>query len=230
MRAVSQELQQILPQELRLPVAIATGLATLAVLTLALAIGSRRPPVSFDRAVQLAVGSAPPAPSTLARLIDFAGEPVGLAGLAALLVGISLLLRRQRIAVLVPVGIGLSISVTSALKPLVGRTIHGANLSFPSGHTASGTALAMIAVLLLWHRLSRPAALALLYGVALVTGAAVAWAQVRLTAHYPSDTVGGWCTALAVVPATARLVDEVTARWPDRAARSINLSERNSPR
>jgi len=70
----------------------------------------------------------------------------------------------------------------------------------------------MIAVLLMWHRLSPAAALALLYGVALTAGAAAAWAQAVLENHYASDTVGGWCTALAVVPATAWLIDHATAR------------------
>jgi undecaprenyl-diphosphatase len=44
------------------------------------------------------------------------------------------------------------------------------------------------------------------------------WAQVTLGAHYPTDALGGWCTALAVVPATAWLVDRTADRWSDRPA------------
>jgi undecaprenyl-diphosphatase len=141
---------------------------------------------------------------------------MGLLVLVALLVGVSLVLRRRRVAVLVVLGTGLTISVTTALKPLVGRTIHDVYLSYPSGHTASATAVGMAAALLLAHRLSRGAALALLYGVAAVVGATAAWAQSILVAHYPSDTVGGWCTALAVLPTTAWLVDLAALRWSAR--------------
>jgi undecaprenyl-diphosphatase len=77
----------------------------------------------------------------------------------------------------------------------------------------------MIAVMLFWHRLSTGAALALLYGVAFAVGLLAAWAQAGLTAHYATDTVGGWCTALAVVPATAWLIDRTAAWWSVRQAR-----------
>lgn len=38
------------------------------------------------------------------------------------------------------------------------------------------------------------------------------WVQVTLSAHYPTDTLGGWCTALAVVPVTAWAVDRVAEK------------------
>jgi undecaprenyl-diphosphatase len=74
----------------------------------------------------------------------------------------------------------------------------------------------MLAVLLCWHRLRPAAALAALLGAALVVGALAAWAQAGLVAHYPTDTLGGWCTALAVVPATAWLIDRTAAWWQAR--------------
>lgn len=43
-------------------------------------------------------------------------------------------------------------------------------------------------------------------------GATMTWSQVAIGAHYPTDTVGGFCTAVAVVPATALLVDWFRAR------------------
>jgi undecaprenyl-diphosphatase len=210
---VSHEPPPILPQVLRRPVAIVAVLAALVAVTLAVTLAGDSVPASFDRAVQPELERSTTAASAWANAVDFAGEPVGLGVLVALLVGVSLLLRRPRVAVLVVLGTGLTISVTTALKPLVGRTIHGVYLSYPSGHTASATALAMIAALLVWHRLrSRTAALALLYGAAMVAGAAAAWAQAGRLAHYPTDTVGGWCTALAVVPATGWLVDHAATR------------------
>jgi len=223
-RAAVPEPLPIVPDALRRPVAIVAVLATLVVVTLGLTVAGDSAPASFDRAVRQELEISTTVESRWALAVDFAGEPVGLAVLVALLVGVSLLLRRPRVAVLVVLGTGLTISVTSALKPLVGRTIHDIYLSYPSGHTASATAVAMCAVLLVWHRLSRAAALALLYGVAFVVGAAAAWAQSSLVAHYPSDTVGGWCTALAVVPATALLIDYATVRWSIRWPREASPS------
>jgi undecaprenyl-diphosphatase len=53
---------------------------------------------------------------------------------------------------------------------------------------------------------------------ALVAGAAMGWAEVALGAHYPTDALGGWCTALAVTPATAWLVDRTADQRADRMA------------
>ncbi|BFO16097.1 hypothetical protein SHKM778_24850 [Streptomyces sp. KM77-8] len=121
-----------------------------------------------------------------------------------------LLMRWPRAAVFAVAGPGAAAGTTTLLKPLVGRTIHGdENLSYPSGHTAFLTAFALMAALLVTGRLGlgRTAGLALVLGAALFAGAAMGWAQVAMGAHYPTDTLGGWCTALAVVPATARIVD-----------------------
>jgi undecaprenyl-diphosphatase len=42
----------------------------------------------------------------------------------------------------------------------------------------------------------------------------MAWAQIDLTAHYPTDTIGGFGTALLVIPATALLVDKfIESSW-----------------
>jgi undecaprenyl-diphosphatase len=108
------------------------------------------------------------------------------------------------------------------LKPLVGRTIHGAdNLSYPSGHTAFLTALALSSALLATGRLGlgRTAGMSLVLGTALVAGGAMGWAQVALGAHYPTDVLGGWCTAVAVTTATAWLVDRAADRTADAPRR-----------
>jgi undecaprenyl-diphosphatase len=113
--------------------------------------------------------------------------------------------------VLVVAGPGLTVATTMLLKHLTGRTIHGANLSYPSGHTAFATALALEVALLATGRLGlgRSAGVSLVLAAALVAGAVMGWAEVALGAHYPTDAVGGWCTALAVAPATAWLVDRI---------------------
>jgi undecaprenyl-diphosphatase len=131
-----------------------------------------------------------------------------------------LLLRRPRAAVLTVAGVGLAVGTATLLKSLVGRTIHDGHLSYPSGHTAFLTALALVAALLVTGRLGlgRTAGMSLVLASALVAGAAMGWAEVVLGAHYPTDTLGGWCTALAVIPATAWLVDRTADSLVDRTA------------
>jgi undecaprenyl-diphosphatase len=71
--------------------------------------------------------------------------------------------------------------------------------------------MAIVIALLLADRLSmrQTAAMTLLVVLALAAAAAMAWSQVALGAHYETDTVGGFAAAVAVVPATAWLVDKV---------------------
>lgn len=144
---------------------------------------------------------------------------MGAAALVVATVTGCLLLRQPRAAVLVVAGTGLAVGTTKLLKPLVGRTIHDGHLSYPSGHTAFATALALAVALLATGRLGlgRTAGTSLVLATALAAGIAMGWAQVALGAHYPTDALGGWCTALAVVPATAWLIDRVAdARWQQR--------------
>ncbi|NGN66428.1 phosphatase PAP2 family protein, partial [Streptomyces sp. A7024] len=132
-----------------------------------------------------------------------------------------LVVRWPRAVVLVVGGAGLSVGATMVIKSLAGRTIHGGHLSYPSGHTAFLTALALVGALLAVGRrgFSRTHGLLLVLAAALVAGAAMGWAQVALGAHYPTDVLGGWCTALAVVPATAWLIDLAADRMADAGQR-----------
>lgn len=168
-------------------------------------------PGVVDARVQAAVYGVGQPWRGVALVLDFLGEPVGSTLLVVAVVVGCLLGRRPRGAVLVVAGVGLTVGTATVLKHVVGRTIHGAdNLSYPSGHTAFFTALAL-AVVLAAPRHRGPLVLG---GTAVAAGAAMGWAQVALGAHYPTDVLGGWCTALVVVPVTAWLID----RTADRAA------------
>ncbi len=157
----------------------------------------------------------------LALATDFLGEPAGAVTLVVVAVTGCLLLRRLRAVVLAVAGVGAAVGATTLIKHLVGRTIHGdGNLSYPSGHTAFATAFALVVALLVTGRLGlgRTAGTLLVLGAALVAGGAMGWAQVALGAHYPTDVLGGWCTALAVIPTTAWLVDRVADLWVGQMA------------
>ena len=199
-----------LPVVLRTPSMVLAALGFLTLVALGLRFAGHSVPSAFDAPLL-------PGPDLIgdpwwyfATAIDFCGEPVGAALILVLVIGGCLLTHRLRTAALAVAGCGVTVVVTSVLKPLTGRTIHGSYLSFPSGHTAFATALALTGAYVLAGRSGRVAAVAWTLGLALVFGFLMAWAEVGLGAHYPTDTIGGFAAALAIVP--------VTAYWIDRLA------------
>ncbi|WP_431046459.1 phosphatase PAP2 family protein [Streptomyces sp. P1-3] len=212
----------VLPPSLRVWLGLIAALAALVVVVLGVLYAGHSEPGTVDRwIIQPTADSVRPPWRNVALATDFLGEPVGAATLVVATVTGCLLLRRRRAVVLVVAGVCLTVGTTTLLKPLVGRTIHGDdNLSYPSGHTAFLTALALVVALLASGRLGlgRTAGTSLVLAAALVAGAAMGWAQVALGAHYPTDVLGGWCTALAVIPATAWLVDRMAGWLVDRMA------------
>nr|WP_134011228.1 phosphatase PAP2 family protein [Streptomyces sp. 846.5] len=198
----------ILPPALRGWLGPVAALAALVVVVLGVCFAGHHQPGTVDGWLRSAVVRVrPPGWQSVALDLDAMGEPTGAVTLVVTLVVGCLLLRRPRAAVLTAAGAGLAVVASSLLKHVVGRTIHGENLSYPSGHTAFATALALAVALLAAERLGRPAGFLLVLTAALVAGAAMGWAEIALDAHYPTDVLGGWCVALAVVPATASLVD-----------------------
>ncbi|MBN0048896.1 phosphatase PAP2 family protein [Streptomyces actuosus] len=210
----------VLPLSLRVWLGPVAALAALVVVVLGVLFADESRPGRVDARIRASVDGAGPTWRHVALAMDFLGEPAGAAALVLAAVTGCLLLRRPRAAVLLVAGVGVTVGTATLLKSLVGRTIHDGNLSYPSGHTAFATAFALVVALLATGRLGlgRTAGTSLVLAAALVGGAAMGWAQVLLDAHYPTDVLGGWCTALAVIPATAWLVDRTADRRADRAA------------
>lgn len=153
---------------------------------------------------------------SVAVLIDLVGEPHVLPVVLAVLGGLCLASGHPRLAALAVAGPLVSGAGTTILKPVVGRTINGDHLAFPSGHTAVATAIALVVALLVIGLL-RPGwvgAMLLFLTAAAVAGTAMAWSQVLLDAHYATDALGGFFSALAVVPATAWTLDRIADRLP----------------
>jgi membrane-associated phospholipid phosphatase len=131
--------------------------------------------------------------------------------------------RRYRAALLVTIAVPVSVGLTeSVLKPLVGRT-NGGGLTYPSGHTATVTAMTVSAVVVLTGP-GRPALSAaarrLLAGAALAAIPVVALALVVIHYHYLTDTIGGAALATAVVLVTALALDAACARLARRDRQS----------
>ncbi|WP_214401532.1 phosphatase PAP2 family protein [Pseudonocardia lacus] len=198
--------------------AVVTGLTT-AVLAVLVAGGSVGLPV--DTELHTAVATWWGEPGRPALLIDFLGDPRSVAVAIAVLAAVCLALGRRRLAVVAVLGPVLTGALTTGLKPVVGRTIHGDNLAYPSGHTASSTALAVVAALLVAGVIGAGVVGALLLVVAMstVAGGAMALAQIALDAHYPTDVLGGFCCAITVVAAVALLVDRALDRTAGRRMR-----------
>jgi len=207
----SVTVRHVLPCGLRAPTAVLAVLGMLTLIAVGALVAGGTVAGPADGWIPLAAGAW----HTTALVIDFGGEPVGAALLVAALAAAGLASGHRRAAVLAVAGPGAAVATTTLLKPLAGRTIYGPeNLSYPSGHTAAATAMAIVLALLLADRLSmrRAQAMTLLVALAVTAAAAMAWSQVALGAHYETDTVGGFAAAVAVVPATAWLVDRLADR------------------
>jgi membrane-associated phospholipid phosphatase len=197
-----------LPRPVRVPLAVVSVLAAAVVLVLGLMFGGESTGTAFDEVARANLIWLPSPWFQIAQVIDFSAELVGGVLVLGTLVLVFWHTGYRRAAVLAVVGTGLSVAATVVLKPLVGRTINDGFLSFPSGHTATATSLTLVVALVLGQR--RAARTMLL--ITVPAAVAMAWSQIVLNTHYATDTVGGFCTALAVVPPTAWVVDKVADR------------------
>jgi membrane-associated phospholipid phosphatase len=197
----------ILPSPLRRP---AGGVAVVAVVVfgvLAERYGGEASARWLDRRVQSLVGASGPA-GWIPDLVIAFGSALSVVVLAMLLAGLALALGHRRLAVLTIVGPGLTGLATVLLKPLVGRTFNG-EFAFPSGHAGGATALGIVAALLLIGvlRAAPRTSAALLAAGAVLSGGTMAVALVASRDHYPTDTIGGFCIAVAVVLASALVIE-----------------------
>jgi membrane-associated phospholipid phosphatase len=197
-----------LPARVGPPLAIVSVLAAIALVVLAFVFAGESVGAAVDIGLRADLRHLDSPWPQIALVIDWTGEPVGAALVLATLVIVFLRLGNRRAAVLVVAGTATAVAVTSLMKPLVGRTINDGFLSFPSGHTATATSFALVAMLVLVNRGRTP----LLLLVTVLAAAAMAWAQILLNAHYPTDTIGGFCAALTVVPLVAWTIDRVADR------------------
>ena len=197
--------------ELRRPVAVLAILGAVLTIVPAILYAGDTGPSRLDTRVQNVVDDSPADAWNLIRALDWLGEPVGRTVLVVAVAALCLIAGRRRLAVVAVLGIVATSALTTALKPLVDRRIHDDFLSYPSGHTAAATAAAMVLGLLLADllRAGRIVGTAIVLAAALVGGGLMSWAQIHLTAHYPTDTLGGFGCGLLVIASAALLTDRL---------------------
>jgi undecaprenyl-diphosphatase len=207
-----------LPAPVRRPLAIVAVVGALMVAALAILYTGDATGTAVDAVLRERLLDSPSPWAQLALIVDNFGEPVGSTLMFATLVVVFLSTGRRRAAVLVLVGPGVSVVLTTTLKPLVGRTINDGFYSYPSGHTATAAAVALVVALTVigGARLRAGTGMLLIAVLTVVAAMVMAWAQVLLNAHYPTDTLGGFGIALAIVPPVAWVVDRVADRWLTR--------------
>ncbi|OLF15801.1 hypothetical protein BU204_20065 [Actinophytocola xanthii] len=207
-----------LPTAVRTPLAVAAVCGAVALVVLGVLFAGQTSGTAFDAWIRSPLMELHAPWRQIALVVDYTAEPVGGALVLGTLTLVFLRLGHRRAALLTVLGTGTSIAITTGLKPVVGRDINNGFFAFPSGHTATATAFALVAMLVLVQRrrLRATPATALVAAVTLTAAVVMAFAQVLLNAHYPTDTIGGFATAVAVVPAVGHAIDRVADRAQGR--------------
>jgi membrane-associated phospholipid phosphatase len=203
-----------LPAAVRVPLAVAAVGGAVAVVVLGVLFAGQVSGTAFDAWIRSPLMELHSPWRQIALIVDYTAEPVGAVLVIGTLTLVFFRLGHRRAALLTVAGTGASVALTTVLKPVVGRDINNGFLAFPSGHTAAATALTLVAMLVLVQRrqLGTTTATVLTAVVTVFAALSMAWAQVLLNSHYPTDTVGGFATALAVVPVVGYAIDRVADR------------------
>jgi undecaprenyl-diphosphatase len=216
-----------LPERTRLPLFVVAALGAVTVAVLGVLYAGDIVGTAFDIAVRESLLGLGSPWRQIALIIDYTAEPVGAVIMFTTLVVVFLKMGHRRAALFVLAGPGATVVVTTLLKPLVGRDINQGFLAFPSGHTATATGVTLIVMLVVVERTGR-GGFWLIAAVTTAAALAMAWAQVLLNAHYPTDTIGGYATALAVIPPVGYAIDRLTA-WRSGSTRTGDPTRSPAP-
>jgi membrane-associated phospholipid phosphatase len=177
---------------------------------------------AFDRAVDSPVITVFAGHRGLALWLAFPGTTIPAVALTAAIAIACLVTGRRSGAVLAILAVPVTAGLTDGLiKPLVDRTYIG-QVVYPSGHTATISALAATVTVLLLAS-PRPAAAGplrvLILAVAYLAVAAVVIGVIAVRFHYFTDTVAGAAVGIGTVCGLALVLDLILAVRPSRIPR-----------
>ncbi|MFN2478453.1 MAG: phosphatase PAP2 family protein [Pseudonocardiaceae bacterium] len=199
----------LLGERVRGPAMLVIGLAITVIAVLGVRYADQDMPGHLDRSIDALVRNALHPDRPITKALVSLGNPAQAAVLVAAVAGAAAVARRWAGVLLTIVGTVTAVAITDLiLKPLIGRLSYG-HLSFPSGHTTAVAAIAFAtAILISGARWPRSMTLRLVAGLAaVVVAVGVAISLVALRVHYATDTVAGYCVALATVLAVALCLD-----------------------
>ena len=177
----------------------------------------------FDRGSHSALhefGEAHPAWLTAMRIVTHLGDTITVVLVDAAIVIACMLLRRPRAAVFVVVAGATVWAARILVRDLVDRPRpdeafwQADGPAFPSGHATNSAAMVALAVIAAWPWLRTALARTLAVGAAALLAATVGFSRVAGGVHWPTDVIGGWLLAAALVSVVAALAD------PHRRGRS----------
>lgn len=204
----------LLARRARPPAVAGIVLAIMVVTVLGLRYADQDMPGQLDRGLDALIRNHLKSDQLITRALISLGNPAQAAILVAAVAGAAAAARRWSGALLTIVSTVMSVTITELiLKPLVGRLRFG-HLTFPSGHTTAVAAVALAtAILIGGARWPRSVAARLLAAcAAIAVGVGVAISLVAQHIHYTTDTVAGYCVALATVLAVALFLDYLLPR------------------
>ncbi|MGH3549526.1 MAG: phosphatase PAP2 family protein [Pseudonocardiaceae bacterium] len=206
----------LLSDRVRRPALLVIALAIIVITVFGMRYADQDMPGHLDRSLDALIRNALHRDQPVTGVLVSLGNPAPAAILIAAVAGAAAAARRWAGVLLTIVGTVTAVAITDLiLKPLIGRLSYG-HLSFPSGHTTVVAAVAFAtAILVGGARWPHSRTLRLVAGVAAVAVAlGVAISLVALRVHYATDTVAGYCVALATVLAVALCLDFLGSRFP----------------
>jgi membrane-associated phospholipid phosphatase len=210
------ERRPLVPPGLRVPVLVVAILCGLVVAVLGVLFHGERYGTDLDQHFYWLVHHEFLGERGLLRAMLVPTEPALHLVVLAIVVGYALAKRRWRVAALaVAAPLVVVLLNTVVLKPVFGRTINHGSLAFPSGHTALTVSVLTVLTITIVARVRPPwrkAVTSLLIIGSLVTTAIAATALVGNRYHYLTDTMGGFCVAVATVLLMAVAIDWIAPR------------------
>jgi membrane-associated phospholipid phosphatase len=207
---------------------VGSAVAALVVLVLGvLVVREWSPLLSLDDTIDSAIhrwALQTPWAVDLARNLSTIGGLVPSVYLAIATIAVLLIARRWWTALTVGLVAALAPLLTDQIKNVVDRPRPSwavslateVGPSYPSGHATGGIAVWAVCGVALASLIRDPSWAAVFALPWILVGIAIGLSRLVLGVHWPSDVVGGWCVALAVIGAAAALFVLPAARSDQR--------------